>query len=62
MLRILAHVAALAGIYLALSTAMLLGLQVDPVLGYAGVAVVVGLAALYVYVGFVRKRRPPRPR
>ena len=62
MLRILAHAAALAGIYLAFSTAMLLGLQVDPALGYAGVAIVVGLAALYVYIGFVRERRSPRPR
>ncbi len=56
------RVAALAGVYLALSTAMSPGLQVDPVLGCAGVAVVVGLAAPGVYIGLVRKRRSPRPR
>lgn len=54
-LKILAHLVALAGLFLAFSGAMFLGLQVSPLYGSIGVGVTVALAALYVYVGFVRK-------
>lgn len=54
-LKILAHLAALAGLFLAFSGAMFLGLQVAPLYGNVGIGVTVALAALYVYVGFVRK-------
>lgn len=55
--RTAAHAAAVAGLYLAFSFSLFLGLQVDPAYGNAGVAATVVLAALYVYVGFVRGRR-----
>ncbi len=54
-LKILAHVAALVGLYLVIATAMFLGLQVGPLYGNIGLVVAVALVALYVYVGFVRK-------
>ena len=54
-LKILAHVAALVGLYLVVATAMFLGLQVGPLYGNIGLVVAVALVALYVYVGFVRK-------
>ena len=55
MWKILAHAAALAGLYLAVSGAMFLGLQADPLYGNVGMVVSAVLVALYVYVGFVRK-------
>ena len=54
-LKILAHVAALAGLYLVFSFALFLGLQVAPLCGHIGIAVTLALAALYVYIGFIRK-------
>lgn len=55
MLKVLAHVAVLAGLYLVFSFALFLGLQIAPVYGYIGIAVTVVLAALYGYVGLIRK-------
>lgn len=55
MLKILAHVVALVVLYLVVSGAMFLGLQVDPFYGNIGLVVSGVLVALYVYVGFVRK-------
>lgn len=54
-LKILAHMAALAGLCLAFSGAMFLGLQVAPFYGDIGIGVTVALAALYVYFGFIQK-------
>lgn len=54
-LKILAHLAALAGLCLAFSGTMFLGLQVAPFYGDIGIGVTVALAALYVYFGFIRK-------
>ena len=51
-LKVLAHVATLASLYLVFSFALFLGLQVAPIYG---IAVTVALAALYVYIGFVGK-------
>ena len=56
MLRRLAHAAAIIGLYLAFSFALFLGLQVNPTYGNLGVLTVGVLVALYVYLGFVRKR------
>ena len=55
MLKVLAHVAALAGLYLAFSFALFLGLQIAPLYGYIGIAVAAASVALYVYIGFIRK-------
>ncbi len=55
MLKILAHAAAIIGLYLVFSFSLFLGLQVRPAYGNAGLVVTAVLAALYVYVGFVRK-------
>ena len=54
--RILAHVAAIIGLYMAFSFALFLGLQVDPVYGNVGLLVTAVLAAIYVYFGFVKRR------
>ncbi len=56
MLRRLAHAAAIIGLYLAFSFALFLGLQVNPTYGNLGVLAVGALVALYVYLGFIRKR------
>ena len=56
MLKIIAHAAALIGLYLVFSFSLFLGLQVRPLYGTLGLAATAGLAALYVYVGFVRRR------
>ena len=55
MLRFLAHAAAIVALWLVFSFAMFLGLQVRPVYGNIGIAVTAVLAAVYVYVGFIRK-------
>ena len=55
MLKVLTHVAALAGLYLVLSFSLFLGLQVAPLYGYIGIAITVALVALYVYICFIRK-------
>lgn len=54
-LKVLAHTAALAGIYLVFSGALFLGLQVDPAFGALGLAATAALAALYVWRVFFRK-------
>lgn len=54
-LRLLAHAAALAGLYLAFSGALFLGLQVDPTFGALGLAAAAALAVLYVRFAFFRK-------
>ena len=55
MLKILAHAAAVVGLYFAFSFALFLGLQVNPLYGNIGLAAVAVLAAGYAYVGFIRK-------
>ena len=55
MLKILAHGAAIVGLYLAFSFVLFLGLQVNPHYGTLGLVAVAVLVALYVYLGFVRK-------
>ena len=54
-LKVLVHVAALAGLYLVFTFALFLGLQVAPLYGNIGIVATVALAALYVYIGFIRK-------
>ena len=54
-LNILAHIVAIAGLYLVFSIALFLGLQVKPLYGNIGIAAVAILAALYVHIGFFRK-------
>ena len=55
MLKVLAHVAAVASLYLIFSFALFLGLQIVPLYGYIGIVVTVALVVLYVYIGFIRK-------
>ena len=55
MLKIIAHAAALIGLYLVFSFSLFLGLQVRPLYGSIGLVVTALLVALYVYIGFVRK-------
>lgn len=55
MRKILAHAAALIGLYLAFSFALFLGLQVRPLYGNIGLGGVALLAAFYVYIGFIRR-------
>ena len=62
MQRILAHLAAIVGLYLAFSFALFLGLQVNPTYGNVGLVVVAVLVAFYVYLGFIRKPPPVAPR
>ena len=54
-LKIAAHLVAVTGLYLAFSGALFLGLQFDVLYGSVAVVVAVGLIALYVYFGFMRK-------
>ena len=54
MLRILAHIAAIAALWLAFSFALFLGLQVEPLYGNIGIGAAVALAAAYVYFGWLR--------
>ena len=56
-LRVLAHVVAIALLWLMFSFALFLGLQVETLYGNIGVVVTLALAAAYVYFGFVRRRR-----
>ena len=60
--RIAAHAVAVAGLYLAVSGALFLGLQVDVFHGNVAVVVTLALVASYVWFGFVRKRQRPAPR
>ncbi|MCY3860199.1 MAG: hypothetical protein OXG25_14965 [Gammaproteobacteria bacterium] len=54
MMRILAHVLALAALYIAFSFSLFLGLQVRPMYGNAGIITVIGLVVLYVYFGWIK--------
>ncbi|WP_419949149.1 hypothetical protein [Candidatus Palauibacter sp.] len=58
--RVLAHVAAIVGLYLVFSFALFLGLQVDPVYGNIGLLVTALLVIVYIYIGFVRRRAASR--
>ena len=58
-MRTLVHVVAIIGLYLAFSFALFLGLQVHPACGNIGLVAVGVLGALYVYLGWVRRRRKP---
>ena len=55
LLRILVHTIVIIGLYLAFSFALFLGLQVNPLYGNIGVLACAGLAAFYVYIGFLRR-------
>ncbi len=55
MRKILAHAAALIGLYLAFSFVLFLGLQVRPLYGNIGLGAVAVMAACYVYIGFIRR-------
>ena len=54
--KVLLHAAVIAGLYIAFSFALSLGLQVRPMLGNLGMVVVAVLGAVYVYFGFIRRR------
>ena len=54
LLKIAAHVVVVAGLYLAFSGALFLGLQVDVVHGSVAAVVAIILIALYVWLGCVR--------
>jgi hypothetical protein len=58
MQKILAHLAAIVGLYLAFSFALFLGLQVSTAYGNIGLLVVAVLVAFYVYLSFIRKPPP----
>ena len=55
LLKIAAHVVVVAGLYLAFSGALFLGLQVDVVYGSVAAVIAIILIALYVWFGFLRK-------
>ena len=55
-LKVLAHAAVIAGLYLAFSFTLFLGLQVRPMYGTLGLGVVAVLCGIYVYLGFIRRR------
>ena len=54
-LKVVAHLAAIAVLYLALATAMWLGLQVSPVYGGVAIVLFIVLVVLYIRFGFMRK-------
>ncbi len=54
-LKVVAHLAAIAVLYLAFATAMWLGLQVNPIYGSAAAVVAIVLVVLYIRFGFMRK-------
>ena len=54
--KVLAHVGAIAPLYLVFSFALFLGLQVRPLYGNIGLGFAAVLAAAYVYVGFIRRK------
>jgi len=58
--KILAHAGAITGLYLAFSSVLFLGLQVNPLYGSIGLVAFGILVASYVYFGFIRKQ--PRRR
>lgn len=59
-LKVLAHLAAIFGLFLAFTFAMFLGLQVSTLYGNLGLLTVGILTLAYIYFGFVRKRLPKR--
>ena len=54
MLRVLAHVLAIALLYIAFAFSLFLGLQVRPMYGNAGIITVIVLVVLYVYFGWIK--------
>ncbi len=52
--KILAHAGAIIGLYLAFSSVLFLGLQVNPLYGNLGLVAFGLLVASYVYFGFIR--------
>ena len=54
-LKVLAHAAAIIGLYLAFSFALFLELQVNPLYGNIGLVAIAVLAVFYVYIGFLKK-------
>lgn len=54
-LKVVAHLAAIVVLYLALATALWLGLQVSPVYGAAAIVLFIALVVLYIRFGFMRK-------
>ena len=54
--KVLLHAAVIAGLYVAFSFALFLGLQVHPMFGNLGMVVVAVLGGVYVYLGFIRRR------
>ena len=54
--KVLVHAAVIAGLYVAFSFALFLGLQVHPMFGNLGLVVVAVLCGVYVYLGFIRRR------
>ena len=59
-LKVLAHLGAILGLFVALAFAMSLGLQVSTLYGNLGLLTVGILTLAYIYFGFVRKRLPKR--
>ena len=57
-LKILAHIVVVIGLYLVFSISLGLGLQVSPLYGNIGIGITGVLVALYVYLGFVRRKSP----
>lgn len=55
-LRVLAHLAAIVVLYLAVSGALFLGLQVNPTYGTVAMIVALALVGAYTYFAFVRRR------
>ena len=55
-LKTLAHIVVLIGLYLVFTVSLGLGLQVSPFYGNIGLGVTGILVALYVYIGFVRRK------
>lgn len=55
-LRILAHIAAIIALYLVVSGAMFLGLQVNPTYGTIAMLGAIALVGAYIYFGFIRRR------
>ena len=56
--KTLAHIVVVIGLYLVFSISLGLGLQVSPLYGNIGIGITGVLVALYVYLGFVRRKSP----
>ncbi len=55
--KLLAHAAAIFGLWVLFRITMFLGLQVNPTYGDIGVAATGIAAVLYIYFGFFHRRR-----